>query len=807
LDANLTQEALAARSGVSADAISMLERGIRRSPRRSTIDLLSRALRLGPEDARLLRQAGDAPVEPALETATVTGASIAPPVGRLPAEVHGREPLLRELAEQRGLVVLAGCGGIGKSTVAAELARRMPPGRPVWWVSAADASGLATGTVTVARSLGASETDLRALAVQAGDAPDRLWSLLERVPAPGWLLVLDNADQPELLAARGGLVADGTGLPRDSSRGLVLVTSRHVEPETWGRQARIERLGPLSDLEAARVLLDLAPGAGDDQQARSLGNRLGGLPLALHLAGAYLSWGIGRWTSFRRYERALDIDQAGAGLLGPDPDAPVGRDPRAAVMRTWELSLDDLARRGLPHARPVLRLLSCFAPGIPIPLELLQPADMDGLLTSAPEEMGPGRGRSDTRVERALRGLARLDLVQAAVGEGGIVVHPVIADANRAHLLTDTDVDLRPEMVWRTAVRLVARIIDALDWAHPDDRASFHSLVPHLRVLHDAPDGMLDAEHLTTLIEASRRTILAHVWGPAGPEAPDLLFSMPLQASEFGEPLGVIPTGCNHHHHRYFTGSSASWDDAEAALRETVASRRRDLGDDHAASLVAHHNLARLHAFQDRFEEAARGFERVLAAQRRVLGEGNQDVLINKTNIALMLAWGGRWPEAEACLVDVLGWFCRRFGDEHPASLYARQELAWAIANQGRWTEAEACLGEVVVARRGLFGDTHSATLAARHQLAWTVGGQGRWAEAEAAFRGIVLAKRQTFGDAHPDTLAARHNLAWAIAEQGRWPEAETMLRDVLDAKRRIFGEDHAFTQSTRRALASLRLR
>src|SRR5215469_4852976 len=42
----MTQEELAARSGLSVDAIGMLERGIRRAPRSSTIEYLASALKL-----------------------------------------------------------------------------------------------------------------------------------------------------------------------------------------------------------------------------------------------------------------------------------------------------------------------------------------------------------------------------------------------------------------------------------------------------------------------------------------------------------------------------------------------------------------------------------------------------------------------------------------------------------------------------------------------------------------------------------------------------------------------------------------
>lgn len=60
LRANLTHEALAARSSLSVDTISMLERGVRHMPRRSTVVALAQALRLPPEVREVfLAAAGD----------------------------------------------------------------------------------------------------------------------------------------------------------------------------------------------------------------------------------------------------------------------------------------------------------------------------------------------------------------------------------------------------------------------------------------------------------------------------------------------------------------------------------------------------------------------------------------------------------------------------------------------------------------------------------------------------------------------------------------------------------------------------
>lgn len=64
----MTQAELAERSGLTSQAISMLERGVRRGPRMSTVELLAVAMRLSAEERETLQaaaQAGRAPGEPA----------------------------------------------------------------------------------------------------------------------------------------------------------------------------------------------------------------------------------------------------------------------------------------------------------------------------------------------------------------------------------------------------------------------------------------------------------------------------------------------------------------------------------------------------------------------------------------------------------------------------------------------------------------------------------------------------------------------------------------------------------------------
>jgi predicted ATPase/transcriptional regulator with XRE-family HTH domain len=124
----LTQEALAERAGLSARGISDLERGTRRVPHRSTIDLLSAALALSEnERAAFIEAAGKA--------RRADGAAHANYPGRLPAfltPILGREVevtgLLEQISSPDGrLTTITGFGGIGKTrlaTAVAEAAQR-----------------------------------------------------------------------------------------------------------------------------------------------------------------------------------------------------------------------------------------------------------------------------------------------------------------------------------------------------------------------------------------------------------------------------------------------------------------------------------------------------------------------------------------------------------------------------------------------------------------------------------------------------------------------------------------------------------
>jgi predicted ATPase/DNA-binding XRE family transcriptional regulator len=290
--ANLTQEELAGRTGLTPQAIGLLERGERRRPHRYTVQKLAEALELRGED--------HAAFEAAARRSSAYRAAVEPSHRNLPVPLTsliGREREVAAIAslvrlENTRLLTLTGPGGVGKTRLALEVAESSHEAFAdgVVFVPLAPLRDAALLPSVLAETLGVKEV-----------SGEPLQETLEKhLQDKQMLLVLDNFEH---LLTAAPAVSELVGRCRQLT---VLVTSRAPlrlggehqfpvpplplpEAEILASGSIPEHHSPAVELflqRAQAVMPTFELAATNSAAVARICRRLDGLPLAIELAAA-----------------------------------------------------------------------------------------------------------------------------------------------------------------------------------------------------------------------------------------------------------------------------------------------------------------------------------------------------------------------------------------------------------------------------------------------------------------------------------------------------------------------------------------
>ena len=367
LDAGMTQQELAERANLSADAVSTLERGARTRPYRETIVLLGRALDLSPEREALLASAVGIAHPPRRRSEPLNGSLLrivrpepqTTPRHNLPQQLTsfvGRGHEVAEIAtllREHRVVTVVGAGGVGKTRVAVQTGSDLVDGSPngVWLV---DLAPLSDQTLVPSAVLAALQHP-----ATAGSALDAVVAYLK---TRRLLLILDNcehviAEARELAAT---IVAscpavrvlatsrEPLNIPGEQSYRL---PSLEVPPDSCRNSRDALRYGavPLFVDRAFAVDPGFALTEDNAPAVAEICRRLDGIPLAIELAAA-------RVNVLAPGQIAQRLDQRFRLLTGGDPRA-LPRHHTMTALIDWSYELLT------PREQRFFEWLSVFAGG------------------------------------------------------------------------------------------------------------------------------------------------------------------------------------------------------------------------------------------------------------------------------------------------------------------------------------------------------------------------------------------------------------------------------------------------------------
>ncbi|WP_368396356.1 tetratricopeptide repeat protein [Streptomyces sclerotialus] len=704
-----------------------------------------------------------------------------------------RESITQARRESGSVVlsqVLAGDGGVGKSQLAAALARELRDQERstdsgldlLVWANATESDQIITAYADAASRLG--------LAGEAtGDIAAAAEAFLAWLPTTErrWLIVLDDITDPKAV--------DPWWPDGNHRNGWVLATTRRSDALLSGQGRKLIRLD-LYSLEEARAYLRRRltdaghPHLYDAEKVDPLAEELGRLPLALGHAAAYM---INKRCGIDEYlDRFRDTGNKLSDLLPANADTEgYGRPVTTALL----VSLDAVQAADTTRlARPLLELISLLDPlGHPADLWTTPPV-RDYLLRSR-----PGRRRwlrrhqpsvSDNDIEAALQCLRTYALIAQDTAQAPIRVHALTARAIREAIQPQ---GLR--VMARTAADAILALWPDLDHYDQDLAAALRANAMVLghhaslclweptthQCVYQVSSSLTAVGLYEQAVEYDERA-LRQSQEAQGPDHPDTLTARSNLAVSYSD--------------------AGRFQEALALCEGVLADRERVLGPDHPDTLIARNNLALAYGDVGRTREAVELGERVLADRERVLGPDHPDTLIARSNLAVSYGDAGRAAEALELREGVLADRERVLGPDHPDTLSARNNLAVSYGEAGRTPEALELYERLLVDSERLLGSDHPDTLNARSNLALGYSEAGRAGEALELCEGVLADRERLLGLDHPDTLNARHNLALFYSDVGRTREAVELGERVLVDSERLLGPGHPDTISVRSNLA-----
>ncbi|HEU5379211.1 MAG TPA: FxSxx-COOH system tetratricopeptide repeat protein [Ktedonobacteraceae bacterium] len=771
----LTQQTLAEKLGVRRNTIGSWERGDFLPQSKGVVLELARHLHLDDEEIRQL-----------LEASLTLAPYWLVPLRRNPY-FTGREEILETMHMQLGFdqtvaltqsSALRGLGGVGKTQIALEYAyRHALEYSAVFWIGAETEESIVACLLHIAEMLHLPEredTDMQ----RAVMAVQRWLSAHGR-----WLLIWDNVEDLALL---------DRFLPATRSGAILLTTRR----QALGTLAHGLDLLPMEQEEGILLLLRraklLAPEAtGEHMQqfaermpaqyavAAELVTVLGGLPLALDQAGAYVEethCGLAAYLDLFRTRRDALLQRRGEGL----------HDHPASVSTTFTLAIMAAAERH-PAVKDLLQVCAFLQPDA-IPEELFRQGGKH--LGAVLEAVC----RDPLEWDRVIGLACSYSLLSRQSEEQTLFMHRLV------------QVVLRESLEALAAQQWSVRIFQAMNAAFPEpvftNWAYCERYVPHaqvsLQLIEQAGRGIPEARELFLktgryLVERGRYTeaeqFVAQICAPGELQYKE---NDPETASR----LDLLAT---------IYWRQGKYQQAEPLFQRALTISEQCLGPNHFDTSTFLNNMALLYLEQGNYRQAEILEQRALTILEHLLDPMYLDLAVQCDNMGRILTLQGKYTQAEQLFQRALAIWEGQPEPPPPSMIYSLNNLGVCYLEQRKYELAEPLFQRALALRLQSLGPDHPLTASSLHNLARLFLGQGKLEEAAQMSQRALLILEQRGGSDRLALSRILENLGVISQEQSKYEQAESLLMQALTLQEQHLGQCHPEMGQTLHDLALLR--
>lgn len=577
-----------------------------------------------------------------------------------------------------------------------------------------------------------------------------------------WLLILDNANDPEMDLSRFFPIA---------GNGDILVTTRNPSAQIYSTIGSFQFKG-MDPEEAITLLLRLAypekePHTSSREPAEVIASELGYLALALKQAATTIR------RSFLPLERYLESFLGCRKALLSRPNIRGATDVN--IIATWELPFTGITNRTSQRYQDAVDLIHVFA--------FMHFASIPASVLSRSSD-----GVKQLNLKTRLPALFEPKTTQA-IQDRVLTASRVLYDHS---IISITELDETSKgQPYEPASTLCFSFHPAIhQWARErlDDNQQRHWLDCAASILTHSI-----SPNLETSGRAFRRQLLPHIES-----------CISLLKSTYPDLPRTMNHAANLERFCLVYAENGMWKLAKSWQLKVVDFRTKHLGKQHTDTINAQQSLANTYWNLFEIEKCGKLHNQIRDAHWWVrpsivdwvtcpFRPVHRLYCMTLDELTRCLWLGGNRELSRYTGERAVEALKKELGDDDPITLNAIFNLARTYLHLGEHTKSHEMLVHTLQKRMHFFGPDHPDTLMARNELGMCLCAQKlNLADAECHVHSALEIRKRVLGEEHAYTLWSVNDLSKIYCERRKFVEAAHMLEEIVPIVKRTLGEEHA---------------